>query len=190
MARWDTGGADMVRPLWPWVRPLCPAVDGIVFVVDASDHDRLGTAADELAKMLAYDELQFVPLLVLANKPDRPGALPAAEVAAALSLHALRRCPARARSSVATLHHRTFASHQDLLRHFVLLYRSTPDSLTCSAAPFLNRRCGRTLGGAGISLPTHINTFEYREHYISMPWSGSQRAWPPASRWVQSRYRR
>jgi ADP-ribosylation factor-like protein 1 len=59
-------------------------------VIDSTDIDRLGTAADELAAMLNEDELKDAALLVFANKQDQPGAKGAGDISEALKLGELR----------------------------------------------------------------------------------------------------
>ena len=63
---------------------------GVIFVVDSNDRDRVGEARDELHRMLNEDALREANLLVLANKQDLPNAMNAAEVADKLGLHSLR----------------------------------------------------------------------------------------------------
>lgn len=62
----------------------------MVFVIDSTDIERLGTAADELAAMLSEEELSDAALLVFANKQDQPGAKGAGEISEALKLGELR----------------------------------------------------------------------------------------------------
>ena len=57
-----------------WER-YCRGVQAIVYVVDAADHDNLDSARLELAELLGKPSLQGIPLLVLGNKNDLPGAL-------------------------------------------------------------------------------------------------------------------
>ena len=59
-------------------------------MVDATDHARLETAAEELQAMLNEDELREAALLVFANKQDQPGVLGAAEISEALKLPSLK----------------------------------------------------------------------------------------------------
>jgi ADP-ribosylation factor-like protein 1 len=59
-------------------------------VIDSTDVERLGTAADELAAMLNEEELREAALLVFANKQDQPGAKGAGEISEALKLGELR----------------------------------------------------------------------------------------------------
>ena len=84
---WDVGGQDKIRPLW---RHYYQNTQGVIFVVDSNDRERIGEAAEELQKMLREDELRDACLLVLANKQDLPNAMSVAEVTDKLGLHALR----------------------------------------------------------------------------------------------------
>merc|ERR1719486_377502 len=76
---WDVGGQDKIRPLW---RHYFQNTQGLIFVVDSNDRDRIGEAKDELNKMLAEDELREAIVLVFANKQDLPNAMSVAEVTA------------------------------------------------------------------------------------------------------------
>merc|ERR1712167_558660 len=69
---WDLGGQTSIRPYW-----RCYYVDtsGIIYVVDSSDSERLGISKDALVGMLAEEELKGVPICIIANKQDMPGAL-------------------------------------------------------------------------------------------------------------------
>ncbi|KAA0195437.1 hypothetical protein HAZT_HAZT005615 [Hyalella azteca] len=68
---WDVGGQEKLRPLW---RSYTRATDGIVFVVDSADVERFDEAKMELARTMRTPEHTSVPVLVLANKQDLPGA--------------------------------------------------------------------------------------------------------------------
>ncbi len=46
-----------------------------MFVADAADHDNLDAARQELHDLLQKPSLAGIPLLVLGNKSDLPGAL-------------------------------------------------------------------------------------------------------------------
>ena len=83
---WDVGGQDAIRPLW---RHYYENTDGIIFVVDSNDTDRIHDAADELQRMLSEDALRDAVLLVFANKQDLPNAMSAAEVSEKLTLTSL-----------------------------------------------------------------------------------------------------
>jgi len=85
---WDVGGGGQIRPLW---RHYFPNTQGLVYVVDSSDRDRMGEARDALFRLLAEDELQNAILLVFANKQDLPNAMSQPEIVEALGLHLLRK---------------------------------------------------------------------------------------------------
>eukprot|EP00182_Erythrolobus_australicus_P004893 CAMPEP_0185841500 /NCGR_PEP_ID=MMETSP1353-20130828/17924_1 /TAXON_ID=1077150 /ORGANISM="Erythrolobus australicus, Strain CCMP3124" /LENGTH=234 /DNA_ID=CAMNT_0028540979 /DNA_START=508 /DNA_END=1214 /DNA_ORIENTATION=+ len=84
---WDVGGQDKIRPLW---RHYFQNTQGIIFVVDSSDRERIVEAREELHKMLSEEELRSAVLLVFANKQDLPNAASTAELANALQLPNLR----------------------------------------------------------------------------------------------------
>ena len=84
---WDIGGQDKIRPLW---RHYYDNTQGIIFVVDSNDRERMDAARLELARMLNEDQLRDSVLLVLANKQDLPHAMGPSEMADKLGLHALR----------------------------------------------------------------------------------------------------
>ncbi|GFO03403.1 ADP-ribosylation factor [Plakobranchus ocellatus] len=84
---WDVGGQDKIRPLW---RHYFQNTQGLIFVVDSNDRERINEAQDELHKMLNEDELRDAVLLVFANKQDLPNAMSAADITTALALQNLR----------------------------------------------------------------------------------------------------
>jgi len=91
---WDVGGQDKIRPLW---RHYYQNTQGIIFVVDSNDRDRIDdskdyehSAKEELNRMLAEDELRDAVLLVFANKQDLPNAMKVQEVTERLGLNKLR----------------------------------------------------------------------------------------------------
>lgn len=84
---WDVGGQDKIRPLW---RHYFQNTQGIIFVVDSNDHERVTEAREELQRMLNEDELRDALLLIFANKQDLPNAMGAPEITDKLGLHALR----------------------------------------------------------------------------------------------------
>lgn len=84
---WDLGGQTSIRPYW---RSYYANTAAVVFVVDATDVERLEVAADELRSMLNESELRDAALLVFANKQDQPGAQGAGEISEALKLGELR----------------------------------------------------------------------------------------------------
>jgi len=91
---WDVGGQDKIRPLW---RHYYQNTQGIIFVVDSNDRERIddsagseNTAKEELHRMLAEDELRDAVLLVFANKQDLPNAMSVNEITERLGLNSLR----------------------------------------------------------------------------------------------------
>ena len=66
---WDVGGQDKIRPLW---RHYYQNTQGIIFVVDSNDRERISEAREELQRMLNEDELRDALLLIFANKQDLP----------------------------------------------------------------------------------------------------------------------
>lgn len=84
---WDVGGQDKIRPLW---RHYFQNTQGLIFVVDSNDRERIVEAQEELTKMLGEDELREAVLLVFANKQDLPNAMSAADITDKLGLSGLR----------------------------------------------------------------------------------------------------
>lgn len=83
---WDVGGQDKIRLLW---RHYYQNTQGLIFVVDSSDKERVELAKEELHKMLNEEELRDAVLLVFANKQDL-GVMSVAEVTEKLGLHTIR----------------------------------------------------------------------------------------------------
>ncbi|KAH3732696.1 ADP-ribosylation factor 1 [Pelomyxa schiedti] len=84
---WDVGGQDKIRPLW---RHYFQNTQGLIFVVDSNDRERISEAHDELQKMLNEDELREAVVLVFANKQDLPNAMTVSELTDKLGMHTLR----------------------------------------------------------------------------------------------------
>nr|CDS31611.1 ADP ribosylation factor 1 [Hymenolepis microstoma] len=84
---WDVGGQDKIRPLW---RHYFQNTQGLIFVVDSNDVERIPEAKEELYRMLGEDELRDAVLLVFANKQDLPNACPASEITRRLDLNKLK----------------------------------------------------------------------------------------------------
>ena len=84
---WDVGGQDKIRPLW---RHYFQGTQGLIFVVDSNDRERIYAARGELEKMLAEDELRDAAILVLANKQDLPQAMSVADMTEKIGLHNIR----------------------------------------------------------------------------------------------------
>ncbi|EDW43073.1 GM23705 [Drosophila sechellia] len=69
---WDIGGQPRFRSMW---ERYCRGVNAIVYMVDAADLDKLEASRNELHSLLDKPQLAGIPVLVLGNKRDLPGAL-------------------------------------------------------------------------------------------------------------------
>eukprot|EP00929_Paragymnodinium_shiwhaense_P078937 TRINITY_DN40971_c0_g1_i2.p2 TRINITY_DN40971_c0_g1~~TRINITY_DN40971_c0_g1_i2.p2 ORF type:complete len:178 (+),score=47.26 TRINITY_DN40971_c0_g1_i2:60-593(+) len=84
---WDVGGQSKIRNLW---KHYYQHAQGLIFVVDATDRDRIEEARQELLGMLQDAELEQTVLLVLGNKQDMPTAMRKDELAEQLQLPTLK----------------------------------------------------------------------------------------------------
>ncbi|XP_064018482.1 ADP-ribosylation factor 1-like [Pogoniulus pusillus] len=84
---WDVCSKDRLKPLW---HHYFQNKQGLIFVVDSSDRERLSEARGDLLRMLADDVCAQAVLLVLANKQDLPDAMNTEEITDKLGLHSLR----------------------------------------------------------------------------------------------------
>ncbi|EOD44242.1 ADP-ribosylation factor 6 [Neofusicoccum parvum] len=80
---WDVGGQDKIRPLW---RHYFSGTQGLIFVVDSSDRDRIEEARSELSRIIADREMKDARLLIFANKQDVSSAMRPDEVKNKLQL--------------------------------------------------------------------------------------------------------
>lgn len=83
---WDVGGQDSLRPLW---RHHLTGTQGLVYVVDCNDVNRMRKAAEELHKVMLDNAMRHACLLVFANKADLPQALTKDQVRDELQLEDL-----------------------------------------------------------------------------------------------------
>ncbi|OWF52172.1 ADP-ribosylation factor-like [Mizuhopecten yessoensis] len=80
---WDVGGQEKIRALW---RHYFQNTEGLVFVVDSNDRERINEAREELFGILDNDEMRGVPVVVLANKQDLPYAMNTSDIAEKMCL--------------------------------------------------------------------------------------------------------
>lgn len=82
----DLGGHKQARRVW---KDYFPAVDGVVFIVDAFERERFEEAKNELYGLLNDEQIEKCPVLILANKIDIHGAASEAEIMNYFGLHPL-----------------------------------------------------------------------------------------------------
>ena len=70
LTMWDVSG--QATRLW---KHYFDKINAIIFVVDASDRERIQKAQEELHRVISDEELAGAPVLVFANKQDLPGAM-------------------------------------------------------------------------------------------------------------------
>jgi len=84
---WDVGGQDKIRPLW---RHYFSGTQGLIFVIDSNDRQRIDEARQELHRIILDREMKEALLLVFANKQDISGAMSPQEVTEKLRLNQLK----------------------------------------------------------------------------------------------------
>ncbi|KAK2141213.1 hypothetical protein LSH36_1139g00000 [Paralvinella palmiformis] len=80
---WDVGGQEKIRRLWQHYYQNC---EGLIFVIDSSDIERLEEVKSELFGVLESDAMQDVPFVILANKQDLTNVLKPYELIEKLEL--------------------------------------------------------------------------------------------------------
>ena len=96
---WDVGGQERIRVLW---KHYYQGTEGLIFVVDSNDRDRVDVARRELQHLLQQEELRGACVLVYANKQDLPNSMTTRELTEKLGLHGLRSNNWYIQSTIAT----------------------------------------------------------------------------------------
>ncbi|SCU88217.1 LAFA_0E11386g1_1 [Lachancea sp. 'fantastica'] len=65
---WDVGGQESLRALWS---EYYSQAHGIIFVIDSADRERLEECCQALRTVVMNEEVEGIPVLMLANKQDR-----------------------------------------------------------------------------------------------------------------------
>ncbi|XP_037528717.2 ADP-ribosylation factor 6 [Rhipicephalus sanguineus] len=84
---WDVGGQVKARPLWSH---FYQGTQGLIFVVDCADRDRIDEARQVLHKIIKNIEMRNAIILVFANKQDLPNAMKPHEIQEKLGLTRIR----------------------------------------------------------------------------------------------------
>ncbi|XP_023447228.1 ADP-ribosylation factor-like protein 13B isoform X1 [Dasypus novemcinctus] len=82
----DLGGGKRIRGIW---KNYYAESYGVIFVVDSSDEERMEETKETMSEVLRHPKISGKPVLVLANKQDKEGALGEADVIECLSLEKL-----------------------------------------------------------------------------------------------------
>ncbi|PIA99173.1 ADP-ribosylation factor-like protein 2 [Cercospora beticola] len=84
---WDVGGQKTLRTYW---KNYFEKTDTLIWVVDATDRERLGDCRDELKGLLLQERLMGASLLIFKNKSDIEGSMTEDEVRQGLQLDNIR----------------------------------------------------------------------------------------------------
>ena len=84
---WDIGGQTKLRSLW---QHYFENTQGLIYVVDSNDAERLEEARESLHMILQDESMRDVPVLIYANKMDLPNAMTVPQISERLGLLCLR----------------------------------------------------------------------------------------------------
>ncbi|PFH63136.1 hypothetical protein XA68_17780 [Ophiocordyceps unilateralis] len=84
---WDVGGQKTLRSYW---RNYFEKTDALIWVVDATDRQRMGDCRAELEGLLEEERLAGASLLIFANKTDVEGCMNERDICEALQLETIR----------------------------------------------------------------------------------------------------
>ena len=80
---WDLSGQQKLRGTWKY---YYESVNGIIFVIDASNPDTFNDVRDNLHTVISETADSNIPILIFANKQDKEGALAYSEIRNELAL--------------------------------------------------------------------------------------------------------
>lgn len=84
---WDVGGQKTLRTYW---KNYFEKTDTLIWVVDATDRERLADCRHELKGLLLQERLMGASLLVFQNKSDVPGCMAEDDIRGGLQLDSIR----------------------------------------------------------------------------------------------------
>lgn len=83
----DIGGQDKLRGIWKFYVKNC---EGLFYVVDSSDKERIELARTELYNLLDLEDMKQIPVIVIANKQDIGASLPLSDIESLMRLKEIR----------------------------------------------------------------------------------------------------
>ncbi|KAM9019854.1 ADP-ribosylation factor-like protein 11 [Ara ararauna] len=126
---WDIGGQGSLRASWP---DYLEDTNTLIFVFDSTDTVRLPEAVAALEDALSHPSMAGIPVLLLANKQEVPGALAPAELGEKLCCGQL----ARRRWVLQGCSAHTGQGLQEVLAILGLLLRGLEQSCPSQEQPF------------------------------------------------------
>lgn len=126
---WDIGGQGSLRASWP---DYLEDTNTLIFMLDSTDTVRLPEAAAALEDALSHPSMAGIPVLLLANKQEVPGALAPAELREKLCWGQL----ARRRWVLQGCSAHTGQGLQEVLAVLGLLLRGLEQSFPSQEQPF------------------------------------------------------
>ena len=73
----DIGGQDKLRGIWKFYIKNC---EGLFYVVDSSDRERIELARHELYNLLNLEDMSHIPVIIIANKQDIRSSMSLSEI--------------------------------------------------------------------------------------------------------------
>lgn len=84
---WDIGGQDKLRGIWKFYVKNC---EGLFYVVDSSDRERILLAKNELHNLLDFEDMKKIPVIIIANKQDIQGSMSLLDIEQAMKLNEIK----------------------------------------------------------------------------------------------------